>query len=157
MSGGGSWNERGKHQPGHSYEGRWGVDVCVCVCASVGWECRQSRRGAINRDESGALETFESEPIHVLRDRLYSTKISVARVWRGCAKGRQGWKESAVGERGTILNLNAFCTVQRVMRTRSYQLFFPGEASSLFRRLIEEQSFNFAEITPPACIDRSSR
>lgn len=88
------------------------------------------------------------------------TRPAIARrkyLLRGCAKGSQGWKEPAAGERGTILNLNAFCTVQRAMRTRSYQLFFPGEASSLFRGLIEEQSFNFAEFTPPACIDRSSR
>lgn len=34
--------------------------------------------------------------------------------------------------------------------------FSPVRHHPFFRGLIEEQSFNFAEFTPPACIDRSS-
>lgn len=34
--------------------------------------------------------------------------------------------------------------------------FSPARHHPFFRGLIEEQSFNFAEFTPPACIDRSS-
>ena len=71
---GGSWNERGKRVAQRKSGAKRGLEEGRgnhVVARSI----------AMNR---GALGTFESELIHVLRGRCYgSTKISVARVCKG--------------------------------------------------------------------------
>lgn len=73
------------------------------------------------------------------------------RCVRGCAEGEGAREGGGDFKAECVLHgCNGRCERDRI------NCFSPVRHHPFFRGLIEEQSFNFAEFTPPACIDRSS-